>query len=383
MRVGIVGVGQTKFGKLSDSSSRELVADAFKEALSDAGIARNDISTIIVCSGSHYDKQRSPSGIMAEYVGLNPKPTFHIEAACASSGVGVRVGWSMIQAGLHDVVAVVGFQKMTELDADEVQDVMSRSGDVMWESPFGPTMPAYYAMHARAHMNRYGTTEEQFALVSVKNHKYGAKNPYAMFQKELTVEDVLKSRVVASPLKLYDCCANADGAACIILAGGEKARKITDAPVWITGLGLASSPMSLTSRNEFASFECSVHAVRQAYKMAKVNAGDIDVAEVHDSFTSAEVINYEDLGFCRKGEGGKFIADGQTYVGGKIPVNVDGGLLAKGHPVGATGASHIISIVKQLRNEGGSNQVPKAKLGLAHNIGGIGMYSVCTILSAK
>jgi acetyl-CoA C-acetyltransferase len=359
------------------------VADAFKEALSDAGIARNDISTIIVCSGSHYDKQRSPSGIMAEYVGLNPKPTFHIEAACASSGVGVRVGWSMIQAGLHDVVAVVGFQKMTELDTDEVQDVMSRSGDVMWESPFGPTMPAYYAMHARAHMNRYGTTEEQFALVSVKNHKYGAKNPYAMFQKELTVEDVLKSRVVASPLKLYDCCANADGAACIILAGVEKARKITDAPVWITGLGLASSPMSLTSRNEFASFECSVHAVRQAYKMAKVNAGDIDVAEVHDSFTSAEVINYEDLGFCRKGEGGKFIADGQTYVGGKIPVNVDGGLLAKGHPVGATGASHIISIVKQLRNEGGSNQVPKAKLGLAHNIGGIGMYSVCTILSAK
>ena len=207
MRVAIVGVGQTKFGKLSDSSSRELVADAFKEALSDSGLTRNDISTLIVCSGSHYDKQRSPSGIMAEYVGLNPKPTFHIEAACASSGVGVRVGWSMIQSRLHDVVAVVGFQKMTELDAAEVQDVMSRSGDVMWESPFGPTMPAYYAMHARAHMNRYGTTEEQFALVSVKNHKYGAKNPCAMFQKEITVEEVLKSRVVASPLKLYDCCA--------------------------------------------------------------------------------------------------------------------------------------------------------------------------------
>jgi acetyl-CoA C-acetyltransferase len=168
MRAGIVGVGQTKFGKLSDSSSRELVADAFKDALSDAGIARDDISTIIVCSGSDYDKQRSASGIITEYVGLNPKPTFHIEAACASSGVGVRVGWSMIQAGLHDIVAVVGFQKMTELDADEVQDVMSRSGDVMWESPFGPTMPAYYAMHARAHMNRYGTTEEQFALSQLR-----------------------------------------------------------------------------------------------------------------------------------------------------------------------------------------------------------------------
>ena len=376
-----MGIGQTKFGKLSDSS-RELVADAFKEALVDAGLARKDISALIVCSGTHYDKQRSPAGIMAEYLGVNPTSTFHVEAACASSGVGVRVGWSMIQAGLHDIVAVVGFQKMTELDAAEVQDVMSRSGDVMWESPFGPTMPAYYAMHARAHMKRYGTTEEQLALVSVKNHKYGAKNPYAMFQKQLTVEDVLKSRVVASPLKLYDCCANADGATCLILAGEKSARKLTDVPVWIAGLGLASSPMSLTSRSEFASFQCSVQAARQAYKMAKVTAHDLDVAEVHDSFTSAEIMNYEDLGFCRRGDGGKMIQDGQTYIGGKIPVNVDGGLLAKGHPVGATGAAHIIAITKQLRNEAGPNQVSKAKIGLAHNIGGIGMYAVCTVLRA-
>jgi acetyl-CoA C-acetyltransferase len=289
----------------------------------------------------------------------------------------------MIQAGLHDVVAVVGFQKMTELDAAEVQDVMSRSGDVMWESPFGPTMPAYYALHARAHMDRYGTTEEQLALVSVKNHKYGAKNPYAMFQKEITIGDVLESRIVASPLKLYDCCANADGATCIILAAEKLARKFTDTPVWLAGLGLASSPMSLTSRSEFASFQCSVLAARQAYKMAKVTARQIDVAEVHDSFTSAEIINYEDLGFCKRGEGGKFIEDGQAYIGGKMPVNVDGGLLAKGHPVGATGAAHIISITKQLRNEADGNQVPDTKLGLAHNIGGIGMYAVCTILRAS
>ena len=383
MRVGIVGIGQTKFGKIPDTSSRELVAEAFKRALSDAGLSRKDISTLIVCSGTHYDKQRSPAGIMAEYLGLNPTPTLHVEAACASSGVGVRVGWSMIQAGLHDVVAVVGFQKMTELDAAEVQDVMSRSGDVMWESPFGPTMPAYYALHARAHMDRYGTTEEQLALVSVKNHKYGAKNPYAMFQKEITIGDVLESRIVASPLKLYDCCANADGATCIILAAEKLARKFTDTPVWLAGLGLASSPMSLTSRSEFASFQCSVLAARQAYKMAKVTARQIDVAEVHDSFTSAEIINYEDLGFCKRGEGGKFIEDGQAYIGGKMPVNVDGGLLAKGHPVGATGAAHIISITKQLRNEADGNQVPDTKLGLAHNIGGIGMYAVCTILRAS
>jgi len=383
MRVGIIGIGQTRFGKIADTSSRELAAEAFREALSDAGLSRKDISALVVCSGTHYDMQRSPAGIMAEYLGLNPLPSFHVEAACASSGVGVRVAWSMVQAGLHDIVAVVGFQKMTELGAAEVQDVMSRSGDVMWESPFGPTMPAYYAMHARAHMNRYGTTEEQLALVSVKNHKYGAKNPYAMYQKEITVDDVLKSRIVASPLKLYDCCANADGATCVILADQKLARKLTDSPVWITGLGLASSPMSLTSRNEFASFECSIHAARQAYAMSKVKARDLDVAEVHDSFTSAEIMNYEDLSFCKKGAGGKFIEDGQSYIGGKIPVNVDGGLLAKGHPVGATGAGHIISIAKQLRNEAGPNQVPNAKLGLAHNIGGIGMYSVCTVMRAS
>lgn len=383
MRVGIVGVGQTKFGKIADMSSRELAAEAFSRALTDADLARKDISTLIVCSGTHYDKQRSPAGIMAEYLGVNPSPTFHVEAACASSGVGVRVAWSILQSGLHDVVAVLGFQKMTELDAAEVQDVMSRSGDVMWESPFGPTMPAYYAMHARAHMDHYGTTEEQMALVSVKNHKYGAKNPYAMYQKEITAEDVLKSRVVASPLKLYDCCANADGASCIILAGGKLARKLTDNPVWITGLGLASSPMSLTSRGQFASFQCSVHAARQAYRMSEVRPRDIDVAEVHDSFTSAEIMNYEDLGFCGKGKGGKFIEEGESYIGGKMPVNVDGGLLAKGHPVGATGAAHIIAIAKQLRNEAGPNQVPNAKLGLAHNIGGIGMYAVCTLMHAS
>ena len=380
MNVGIVGIGQTKFGKLADASARELAAEAFKNALADADLARKDIRSLIVCSGTHYDKQRSPAGIMAEYLGLNPSPTFHVEAACASSGVGVRVGWSMIQARLHDLIAVLGFQKMTELDAAKVQDVMSRSGDVMWESPFGPTMPAYYAMHARAHMDRYGTTEEQMAQVSVKNHKYGAKNPYAMYRKEITVTDVLESRTVASPLKLYDCCANADGAACLILAGGKLARKLTDNPVWIAGLGLASSPMSLTSRNQFTSFQCSVHAAKQAYKMGKARPWDVDVAEVHDSFTSAEIMNYEDLGFCRKGKGGKFIEEGETYVGGKMPVNVDGGLLAKGHPVGATGAAHIISIARQLRNEAGPSQVPNAEVGLAHNIGGIGMYAVCTIL---
>jgi len=380
-KVAIVGVGQTKFGKRSDASIREIAFEASKEAVEDAGIMRGEIEASIICSATHYDKQRTPAGVIAEYLGLNPQPTFNVEAICASSGVGLRNAYALINSGLHDVVVVVGFQKMTELKSDEVQDVMGRAGDVMWESPFGPTMPAYFAMYANAHMNKYGTKEEQLAKVAVKNHFYGSKNPKAMFQKPLTVEDILKSRPIASPLKQFDCCANSDGAACLILASEDKAKKITDTPVWIAGLGLGSSPMSLTGRGtDLTSFGCAVEAAEQAYKMAGVSAADIDVAEVHDCFTITEIINYEDLGFCHRGQGGKFVEEGQTYIGGKIPVNVDGGLLAKGHPVGATGASQIRTLVQQLRGEAGETQVKGAEIALAHNLGGIGMYCAVTIL---
>ena len=380
-KVAIVGVGQTKFGIRSDASIREISFEAFKEALEDAEITPKEIDASVICAATHYDKQRSPAGVIAEYLGLNPKPTFTVEAICASSGVGLRTAWALIGSGLHDVVAVVGFQKMTELKSNEVQEVMGRSGDVLWECPFGTTMPAYFAMYANAHMNRYGTTEEQLAKVAVKNHFYSAKNPKAMFHNPISLEEVLTSRVIASPLKRYDCCSNSDGAACIILASEEKAKKITDTPVWIAGLGLGSSSMTLSNRElPLTSFNCAVEAAKQAYKMADVKPQDIDIAEVHDCFTITEIINCEDLGFCGKGEGGKLIEEEQTYVGGKIPVNIDGGLLAKGHPVGATGASQIRTIVQQLRGEAGETQVSGAETGLAHNLGGIGMYCSVTIL---
>jgi acetyl-CoA C-acetyltransferase len=381
-KVAVVGVGQTKFGERSDATIKEIAFEAFKEAIEDARLTPKEIEASIVCTASHYDKQRSPAGVIAEYLGLNPQPTFTVEAVCASSGVGLRTAWAMISSGLHDVVAVVGFQKMTELSSSEVQEVMGRSGDVQWESPFGTTMPGYFAMYANAHMNKYGTKEEDLAAVAVKNYFYGAKNPKAMFQKEITLNDVLTSRHIASPLKRYDCCANSDGAACLILASDSVARKITDMPIWITGLGLGSSPMTLTSRSlPLTSFGCAVEATKQAYKMAKIEPKDVDVAEVHDCFTITEIINYEDLGFAKRGEGGKLVSEKQTYIGGKIPVNVDGGLLAKGHPVGATGASQIRTIVQQLRGEAGQTQVAGAKIGLAHNLGGIGMYCAVTILT--
>jgi len=380
-KVAVVGVGQTKFDRRSDASIREIAFEAFKEAVEDAGVMRGEIEASIICSATHYDKQRTPAGVIAEYLGLNPQPTFNVEAVCASSGVGVRNAWALISSGLHDIVAVVGFQKMTELRSDEIQEVMGRSGDVMWESPFGPTMPAYFAMYANAHMNKYGSSEEQLAKVAVKNRFYGAKNPKAMFQKETTVEEVLKSRPIASPLKQLDCCANSDGAACIILASEDRARKISDTPVWIAGLGLGSSPMTLTSRGtSLTSFTCAVEAAKQAYKMAGVTPKDVDVAEVHDCFTITEIINYEDLDFCERGQGGKLVEEGQTHIGGKIPVNIDGGLLAKGHPIGATGASQIRTLVQQLRGEAGETQVKGAEVALAHNLGGIGMYCAVTIL---
>ncbi len=382
-KVAIIGVGHSKFGKRSDASLRELAFEAYDAALQEAEIDPLKIDGSVVCSATHYDKQRSPAGVVAEYLGLNPKPTFNVEAACASSAVGLRTAWALIQSGLHDIVTVIGVQKMTELSSEEIQELMGRAGDVMWESPFGTTMPAYYAMYATAHMARYGSTEEDMALVTVKNRKYGSKNPNAMFQKPVTVEEVLKSRMVSSPLRLFDCCANADGAACLIVASSEKAKKVSDRPVWVAGLGLASSPMGLAGRKgPMTSFEVSKNAVKTAYEMARIKPTDVDVAEVHDSFSITEILNYEDLGFAKPGQGPKLLRKHGTELGGKIPVNVDGGLLAKGHPVGATGASQLVTLVKQLRGEAGDLQVDGAKIGLAQNIGGIGMYSAVTVLRA-
>ncbi len=382
-RIGIIGVGHSKFGKRSDASLRELAFEAYSGALDDAEMDPSKIDGSIICSATHYDKQRSPAGVVAEYLGLNPQPTFNVEAACASSAVGVRTGWGLVSSGLHDVMAIVGVQKMTELSNEEIQELMGRAGDVMWESPFGTTMPAYYAMYATAHMAKYGTTEDQMAMVTVKNRKYGSKNPNAMFQKPVSSEEVLKSRPVAAPLKLFDCCANADGAACIIIGNAVKTRKLTDKPVWIAGLGLASSPMGLAGRKgPLTSFDVTRSAAKAAYQMSGLTARDVDVAEVHDSFSITEILNYEDLGFAKPGGGTHLLETGETELGGKIPVNIDGGLISKGHPVGATGASQLYALTKQLRGEAGSIQVDGAKIGLAQNIGGIGMYAGVTILKA-
>ncbi|HZK18461.1 MAG TPA: thiolase domain-containing protein, partial [Clostridia bacterium] len=378
--VAIIGVGQTPFVRGYQGSIRELAFDAFREAMLDAGIKNKDIEASIVCSAPEYDKQRSPAGVIAEYLGLNPQPTFSVESVCSSSSTGVRIGYSMIHSGLHDVIAIIGFQKMSEISSAESQERMGRGADIMWESPFGTMMPAYYAMHARAHFAKYGTGEEDLAHIRLKAAQYGMLNEKAMFRKELDMDRVMGAGNIASPLKKFDCCANADGASCLLLANEDVAGKVNSKPVWIRGLGAANDSNNLSGRDSLTGLKCTREAAGQAYKMAGITPEDIDVAEVHDCFTIAELMAYEDLGFAKPGEGAKLIREKETYIDGKIPVNVDGGLLSKGHPIGATGGSQIRTIVLQLRGEAGPIQVPGAKIGLVHNIGGVGIYGNVTIL---
>ena len=380
-RVAVVGIGHTPFGRRTDATVQELAAEAFRAALADAGLERGAIDATVIGSVPEYHKQRSLPGVVQEYLGLNPKPVWLTEAACASGSAAIRTAWLSIGAGVHDVVAVIGCQKMTELETAEILALMGRVGEVQWESTFGSTFPGYYAMFARRHMHEFGTTREQMTAVAVKNHFYGAKNPLAMFRKEITAEKANASESVASPFHVFDCCANADGAACVILAAEPRARGLAKPPVWLSGMGCASDAMSVLRRPNLTGLGAASEAARQAYAMAGVDAKRIRVADVHDCFTIAEILAYEDLGFCDRGEGGAFIAEKRAYVGGSTPVNVDGGLKAKGHPIGATGVSMTTEIVKQLRGEAGERQVPNADVGLTHNVGGIGQYCFVQVLA--
>ena len=384
-KVAIIGVGQSSFVRSYPGSIRELVFEGFKEAMQDAQLSTKDIDASVICSAPEYDKQRSPAGVFAEYLGLNPQPTFYVETLCSSSSTGLKLAYSLVKSGLHDTVAVIGFQKMSEISSSESQERMGRGADIQWESPFGTMMPAYYAMYAKAHMEKYGTTPEDLALIRVKAATYGQLNERAVYRKPVTFEmfsnpEDRMSGPVASPLRVGDCCANADGSSCVIVASEQKAKSISEKPVWILGVGAASTSVNLAGRDLFTGLTVAQQAARQAYAMAGVGPEDIDVAEVHDCFTIAELMAYENLGFAKPGEGRELIRNRETYKEGRIPVNVDGGLLSKGHPIGATGGSQIRTIVLQLRDAAGDIQVKNPQIGLVHNIGGVGLYGNVTIL---
>jgi len=384
-KVAIIGVGQSAFVRGYPGSIRELAFEGFKEAMQDAQVSVEDVDASIICSAPEYDKQRSPSGVFAEYLGLIPQPTCYLESLCSSTSMGLRMAYSLVKSGLHEVVAVLGFQKMSEISSAESQERMGRGADIQWESPFGTMMPAYYAMFAKAHMEKYGTTLDDLALVRVKSATYGQLNEKALFRKPVALEmfsdpEHFMSGPVASPLRVGDCCANADGSSCLIVANEEKAKALSKKPIWILGLGAASASVNMSGRDLYTGLAVARQAADQAYNMAGVTPKDVNVAEVHDCFTISEILAYEDLGFAKPGEGKDLVKGKETYKEGSIPVNMDGGLLSKGHPIGATGGSQIRTIVLELRGEAGEMQVKDPEIGLVHNIGGVGLYGTVTIL---
>ncbi|MDG6910793.1 MAG: thiolase domain-containing protein [Nitrososphaerota archaeon] len=382
-RVAVVGVGHSRFGRRADVNIGELAFESIKQAIDDAGVERRDIGNIVVGSAGGWYEESLPAVVVGEYAGLSGAGTMRVEAACASGSAAIKAAYNSILSGETEVAMAVGVEKMTEVDSPTSVELIGRAGSYTWEfENYGMTFPAYYALYAVAHMNQFGTTQEDLARVSVKAHRYGAINPLAHFQKEVTLEKAMSSQMVAWPLKLYDACPLSDGSATVVLASEEAAKKLTDTPVWIRGVGYSSDTANLSRRGNYVGLRAAVEAAARAYSMAKVSPGDVDVATAHDCFTIAELMAYEDLGFCKKGEGAKMIREGETELGGRIPVNLDGGLKAKGHPIGATGVSMAVEITKQLRGEAGRRQAQiKKGLGLTHNIGGTGHYAYVTVYS--
>ncbi|MDA4135736.1 MAG: thiolase domain-containing protein [Thaumarchaeota archaeon] len=382
-KVAIVGIGHSKFGRRTDVDIAELAFESIKGAMEDAGVEKKQIESVTLGSAGGWYEESLPAVVVNEYAGFHNVPTMRVEAACASGSAAVKNAYLSVASGESEISMAVGLEKMTEVDTLTSVELMGRAGSYLWEfENYGMTFPAYYALYAVAHMNRFGTTQEDLARVAVKAHHYASMNPLAQFQKEITLEKAMGSQMVSWPLKLYDACPITDGSATVILASEETARRLTDTPVWIKGMGVSSDSANLSKRDDYVGLAATVDAARKAYAASRMTPQDMDVATCHDCFTIAELMAYEDLGFCAKGEGAKMIRDGQTEIGGRIPVNVDGGLKAKGHPVGATGVSMMVEVSKQLRGEAGKRQVPLKKgNGLVHNVGGTGHYCYVTVLS--
>ena len=384
--VAVIGIGLTKFGELWDKSFRNLISEAGSKAIIDSGISGSEIDALYIgsMSAGRFVGQEHVGALVADSAGFAHMhiPSIRVESACASGGLAIRQGYFSVASGMNDIVVVGGVEKMTDVVGTEATDILATGLDQEWEAFFGATFPSIYAMIATRHMYDYKTTREQLAQVAVKNHANGVLNPYSQFKRPITLENVLKAPIAAYPLGMLDCSPVSDGAAAVVLCAAEKAKNYSEKPIKIMGSGQASDTLSLHGRDNICTFESTVYASKMAYEQAKIRPDNIDVAEVHDCFTIAEILAIEDLGFIKKGEGGKAIDEKITTLDGKIPVNTSGGLKAKGHPVGATGVSQIAEIVLQLRGEADKRQIKDAKIGLAHNVGAGGASCVVHILEA-
>ncbi len=384
--VGIIGIGITKFGELWENSFRDLVAEAGIKAIQEAGIEGADIDAIYIgCMSTSFIKQEHVAPLAIEVGGLADLhiPTTRIEAACASGGVALRHAFMAIASGMHDFVLVGGAEKMTDVVEVEATDILASTADREWEAFVGATFPSLYAMMARYHMHKHGTNREQLAMVAVKNHLNGCLNPIAQYRRKISIDNVLSSPFVAEPLRVLDCSPLSDGAAALILCPLDKAREYGKDEIAMVASSQSSDTLALHERKSFDSLKSTKRASEIAYEKAGIQPRDVDVAEVHDCFTIAEIMAIEDLGFVKKGEGGKAVEEGLTKIDGEMPVNTSGGLKARGHPIGATGIAQAYEIVLQLRGKAEKRQVPNAKIGLCHNVGGSGGTAVVHLMEAR
>jgi len=383
-RVAVVGIGQTKFDEHWEKSLRQLSTEAGAKALMDAKISGKDIQALYMgnMSAGRFVGQDHLGALAVDEAGLNPIPATRVEAACASGALAFRNACFSIMSGQHDIVIAAGAEKMTDIKGTDAIATLMGAGDQEWESSIGLTFTGLYALMARTHMKQFGTTQEQLAMVSVNNHKNGSKNPLAQYPYEITVDQVMKSSMIADPLKLLDCSPITDGAAAIILVSEELAKNFEN-PIWLLGTGQASDTLALHDRKSLTEMLATKVAARKAYAQSGLSHEGIDIAEVHDCFSINEIIAIEDLGFVEKGKGGRFVEEGNVAIDGEKPVNTTGGLKSIGHPVGATGIRQIVDITKQLRGQAGLLQVRSANTGLALNVGGSGATSIVNIFGKE
>lgn len=379
MKIGIVGTGHTKFGRLEQSID-EIMFNVCVEVLKNAKTTIDDVDIIYIANfSSSFSNQCHLPAVLASKLGVK-KEIVRIESACASGGVALKEAAIAILSGMYRTALVIGVEKMTDASIDKTTALLASAAS-QEEVKHGATFPSLYALMARSHFYEYGTTEKHLALISVKNHKHAMLNPNAQFHKEITFEDVLNSRIIASPLKLFDCAPISDGAAAVLLCKSENVSQFSDKAVYLIGFGHSTDSIELYNREKLTTMPAVINAAKQAYRMAGMEPKDIDCAELHDCFTIAELMQMEDLGFCRTGEATKMLEEGQTELNGSLPINTSGGLKAKGHPIGATGLSQIVEVVNQINGSCGERQVKNAKIGLCCNIGGSGSSAVVSIFS--
>jgi len=375
-RVAVVAGGHSKFGKRYDATMRELTAEAYKP-IYDEGITQDKIdATVLSYAASQFSGQGAGSALMADYIGLQGKPHLRVESACATGTASLRAAWGMVASGLYDVMLVLGVEQMNRVSTATATEYMSRAGDMRWEYPYGISFPAFYALMASRYMSEYNMPHDILAKIAVKSHHYGAQNPKAHLPKEVSFEEANNAMSICSPLNLYDCSLITDGAAGVVIAAEDRVKEFTDRPMWIKGIGAGASENKIQDRPSLTSIPGAKYAAKAAYKMAGLEPKDMDMAQVHDCFTIAELIAYEDCGFAEPGKGPELVENKEHYHDGRIPVNVDGGLKSKGHPLGATGISMTYEVMKQMRGEAenASRQIDDVKHGFVHNVGQSGQF---------